>query len=109
MKLRLIIIGFDNLTNNDSNSDEDNDILTIISLASEACNAGKSGDGGSCNRHRCPPRALAMEPLPYLPLAMVPRMSATYPALLPPSPPSVLPKSAAQFFWTLLPSEMDIP
>jgi hypothetical protein len=106
-KLRLIIIGFNTPTNDDGN--KDNDILAIASLASEARNAGKGGGGGSGNLHHHPPRALTIELLPPPLPAIVPRMSSTSLALLPPSPPIMPPKFVAQFFWTSLPSKTDVP
>ncbi len=62
-----------------------------------------------CNRRRRPPRVLTMEPLLLPPPAIVQRMPATYQAMLPSSPPTALPKSVAQFSWTLLPSKTDMP
>jgi hypothetical protein len=108
-KIRQIIIGFDNLTNDDGHGKDDNDILTIASLVSDNRDAGKGGGGGSCDCCCRLPQALAMEPLPPPPPAMGPRMSTTYPALLPPSPPNALAKSIAQFSCMLLPSKTDVP
>ncbi len=95
-KLSLIIIGFDTPTNNDG--DEDNDILAIASLASDARDTGKGGVLGLGDRHCHLPRAVVMEPLLPPPLAMAPRTSSPSPALSPPPPPTMLPKSVAQFF-----------
>jgi hypothetical protein len=95
--LRLIIIGFDNLTDDNGNGNKDNDILAIISLTSDNSNAGKGRGGGSYNCRRRPPQGLATELLLPPPPAMAPRTSATYPALLPPSPPTTPLKSIASF------------
>jgi hypothetical protein len=107
-KLRLIIIGFNNLTNDDDNSNEDSDILIIASLVSDNHNAGKGRGGGLCDCRCHPPQALAMEPLPPPPPAMGPRMSTTYLASLPPSPPIMPPKSIAQFYCLSPPSKMEV-
>ncbi len=53
--------------------------------------------------------ALTTEPLLHLPPAIAPRKSSASPAFLPPPPPTVLPKSIAQFSWTLCPSKTDLP
>ena len=52
-KLRIIMIGFDNPTNNNGN--KDNDILTITSLASDPPDAGKGGGRGLGNHNCLPP------------------------------------------------------
>ena len=81
-QLRIIIIGFDNPTNNNGN--KDNDILTITSLASDPPDAGKGGGRGLGNIairpgclqssccHPCHQRWWQGCPLPPLPACCCP-------------------------------------
>ena len=105
-KLRIIIIGFDNPTNNNGN--KDNDILTITSLASDPPDAGKGGGRGLGNHDCRPPRVLAIKLLPPLPPEMVARMSSASIACLLLPPPTTPPKSVAQVARMLLPSKTDL-
>jgi hypothetical protein len=105
-KLRLIIIGFDTPT--DNNSDKDIDSLAITSLASDVHDAGKGRGKGSGDCLHRPPWALAMEPLPPPSLAMAPRTSSTSLASLLLPLPTMWPKYVAQFSWTSIPFKMDI-